>query len=171
LQATSQSLREQLDETYQDLKLVVDEKRKLYQKISKKALEEEENEYMRRDRNILDTDLSEEINNNNKTRRKSSENRNGDHHHHHHSNNNNGRNTNNRRTESDSDQPEDSRRRNHQHHHHHHGNHNNNNHNGRRHSDAEAELDEEQAELDNIRKRKEMELQNELKSLDSQIGK
>lgn len=46
-QATSQALREQLDETYQDLKKVVEDKRKLYKKLSKSTLISEEQEYMK----------------------------------------------------------------------------------------------------------------------------
>jgi hypothetical protein len=46
-QVTSQALREQLDETYQDLKKVVEEKRKLYKKLSKSTLLTEEQEYMK----------------------------------------------------------------------------------------------------------------------------
>lgn len=43
-QATSNALKEQLEETYVDLKRVVEEKRRLYKKLSKVSLQQEEKE-------------------------------------------------------------------------------------------------------------------------------
>lgn len=133
-----------MDETYQDLKKVVEEKRKLYQQITRSALEDEENKYQERDKKLLDRDIDEEIENtrlkmDSYQRTKAS-----------------GRSSSSQSRERRKNKPkekfydEDDREY---------------------HNDEADEEEKERIDYEKRKKKKEQQLQNELKTLDSQIGK